>query len=251
MGPGTDLVRRVAVGGDAVGAGDDGIDLTGSEQCRTGTVGEERGIESGIDQFPSGEPGSLEQGTGFAGEDLHRMAELGLGVDHAEGGATPGGCEAPGVAVGEDSVTISQFLGSETAHRVARGDVFGLDRPSLGERECSDLVDRCGGGRGGTNPIDGPREVHGGGPGGTDLLDETVDRGTGRLEVGGACFVEADDHAVGATDADGRRPTDSQPIDGVDHLIGVGQGEDVQRGRKHRLVDDLEGAVDPVDRRLE
>src|SRR5581483_9626091 len=77
---GADLVRRVPVGRDAIGADEDQVDLARAQQARGGAVGDHRDWDSGAGELPRRQPGALHQRPGLVGEHFDAAAMLGRHV---------------------------------------------------------------------------------------------------------------------------------------------------------------------------
>ena len=89
-----DLVRGVAVRGDAVGAGDDEVDLAARHHRRGGGVGDHGVRDAGGLELPRGEAGALEERPGLVDEHALEQAALPRGAERADGGAVAAGREA-------------------------------------------------------------------------------------------------------------------------------------------------------------
>ena len=72
-----DLVGRVAVGGDPVGADEDDVDLAAGHQVAGRDVRDERVRHAGLGELPGGEPGALEVRPGLVDPDVDRRARRG------------------------------------------------------------------------------------------------------------------------------------------------------------------------------
>src|SRR6185295_15151679 len=73
-GVGADLVRHVAIGGDAIGADDDEIDLTVAHQRACHAVGDDRRLYAVAYELPRGQACPLKEWTGFVREDADVLA---------------------------------------------------------------------------------------------------------------------------------------------------------------------------------
>ncbi|HEV2871054.1 MAG TPA: hypothetical protein VG409_06485, partial [Actinomycetota bacterium] len=161
---GADLVGGVAVGGHPVAADQHGVDQAAGHGRAGGGVGHHRDRDAGGDQLPGGEAGALEQRPGLGGQHLDRLPGRRLGVDDPEGGAEPGGGQAPGVAVGEQPVAGGQLDPAGIGHPGAGGPVLLQDGQGLGQGESAQLGGVGGPGRGGGDPADRPAQVDRGRP---------------------------------------------------------------------------------------
>ena len=131
---GADLVGRVAVGGDPVGADDDQLDLALLHHLGGHVVADQGDGDAPPLQLPGGQPGPLEQRPGLVGEDVERLALLVGGEDHGQGRAVVGRGQAAGVAVGQDPLPRREQLGAVAADRAAHGPVLLGDRVGLGQQ---------------------------------------------------------------------------------------------------------------------
>ena len=111
---GADLVRHVAVGGDAVGADDHQIDLTEPHHRAGHVVGDDRRVDAVLDELPRREPRALQKRARLVGQHGDLLALLGGRADDAERRAVAGGRQRPGVAVRQDLSPI-QAPGSRRA----------------------------------------------------------------------------------------------------------------------------------------
>jgi len=78
------LLATSAVGCDAVGADDDGLDAAFRHQVRGHVVAEDGGGDVVLHELPRGEAGSLEEGTGLVGEDVDLVAAGYRRPDHSK-----------------------------------------------------------------------------------------------------------------------------------------------------------------------
>ncbi len=137
---GADLVGDVSVGGDAVCADDDGLDLALAHEAGGHVVAEHGGGDAVVHQLPRGEARALEEGAGFVGVDVERVAALDGGADDAEGAAVAAGGEGSGIAVGEHGAGFGHEAGSVRAHGAAGGDVFVVHGAGFGDEAFADFV---------------------------------------------------------------------------------------------------------------
>ena len=123
-----DLVRGVAVRGDAVGAGDDQVDLAARHQRRRGAVGDHGVRDAGRLELPGGEPRALEQRPRLVDEHVLEQAALPGGAERADGRAVAAGREPAGVAVGERARAGREQLGGVRGHAPAALDLLAVER---------------------------------------------------------------------------------------------------------------------------
>ena len=119
-----DLVRRIAVCGDAIGADDDGIECTALKKMSGHVVGDERDVDVVLLQLPRGESRTLQVRSRFIGEDGDAFARFDGGANDAEGGAVTCGGKRAGVAVRENRRLRAEEFGAEAADAAIRFDVF-------------------------------------------------------------------------------------------------------------------------------
>ncbi len=96
-----DLVGRVAVGRDPVGADEDRVDRAGCQQRTGRPVGDERVRHAGLLELPGGQPGALEERPRLVDVDVDLPAGVNGRLDDPERGAELAAGERAGVAVGE------------------------------------------------------------------------------------------------------------------------------------------------------
>src|SRR5579884_2505325 len=99
---GADFVGGVAVGGDAIRAGDDGADFAGFQEVSDHVVRDEREGNAAAVELPGGEARALKIGARFRNEDVQLLALLDGNLDDAESGADAAGGEGAGVALSHD-----------------------------------------------------------------------------------------------------------------------------------------------------
>ena len=171
---GPDLVRDVAVGGHAVEAGDDGVDLAAAQQPGGGGVDEQRMVDPEPAQLPDRQPRALQQRPRLAREHPHG-APVGERRDHPEPGPAARRGQRARVAVrhhrhrppgGQRRV---EQRGAVLAERGARGLVLGGDR--LRRRACRARHPHRAGGEGRVaHALHRPGEVARGRPAGGQPL---------------------------------------------------------------------------------
>ena len=182
---GADLVRGVAVGGDAVGAHHHEVDLAPRHDRRGRHVGDDGVGDSLARQFPRGEPRPLEHGPRLPGPHRGSLARVVGGAHDAEGGAVADGRERSRVAVCEHARAGGDELGSKPAERAVGGDVGGRDALRLREGGIGTaLLPRVQRAR------HAPRQVRSGGPGGGEAARRRPHAGLVGGRVRGECHAE-------------------------------------------------------------
>jgi len=227
---GADLVSDIAVGGDAVGADDDGLDAALMHEGGGHVIAEDGGGDVVLHELPCSEASALQEGAGLVGEDVDLVAVLDGGADDAEGSTVAAGGEGASVAVGEHGAFERKERCAVRAHLLAGSDVFVVHAAGLGDDGRFDFGN--GSVFGGelvvevADLVDAPEEVDGGGTGlGEGLRDDGDFGGEGR-EGGRGAAVDADGDAHGGRDADGGGSADDHVADDGGDLLIVG-GEDV------------------------
>ena len=226
-GVGADLVGDVAVGGDAVGADDDGVHEAAGDDTGGGAIDDDLVRDAFRGQLPRGQARALEERAGLIDEDAGDLALPVGGLDDAEGGTDAAGRESAGVAVGEEGGAIGDERGAELAHALIGRDLLLVDADGLGfgvgRRE--DAVQR-------------PAEIDGGRARSGELLGR-------RAEV--AALAVRQREGVGSGDADEGRAAEGEAPDCGGDIVGIARLDVVQRGGQPRLVDEAEDAVAPLD----
>ncbi len=141
-GVGADLVGSVAVGGDAIGADDDEIDVPGAHQRSGHALGDDRGVDAVAHQLPGGQPRALEKRSRLVGDDGNLLALLDGCANDAERRSVAGGRERAGVAVRQHPRAVRDDGGAEASHRAAAGDVLVVNRACLALETKGELVGR-------------------------------------------------------------------------------------------------------------
>ena len=130
-----DLVRRVAVRRDPVGAGEDAVDLAGRHHRagrRVGDHGEGNPLRL---ELPGGEAHTLEQRPGLVDQNPLQQAPLPRRAERAERGAIPAGRQAARVAVRQRPGPGLEERRGVRAHAPAALDLVPVDLASaVGER---------------------------------------------------------------------------------------------------------------------
>ena len=216
-----DLVRRIAVGRDAVGADYDHPHLSAAHEPRGCRVDDQFGGDAGPHELPSGEPCALEPWTRLGAEHGRALARLPRCADHSQRCAEPGGGQRPGIAVRQHASRVRHEGGAVPADGAVRFDVL----PLRGVRELQEAAPRLGGGGGRARGVEaalhGPTEVHRRGPGSgearrdrVELVQETRHRWSVDLPGGQR-------HSVGGDDSQRRSSPHAHLADRLHGLVGV------------------------------
>ncbi len=180
-----------------------------------------------VDQFPGCQPRALQQGAGLVGKNLQGLAGFLGGVDHANGRAIAASGQAAGIAMGQDGGEIRQQRRSRLSHGAAHGHVLFAHRRCVSQQGSANV---CG--RRPTSDhlfsqtaatIQGPKEVHGRGPGRRQISPVGLKDGQDTRQVIAhlpAGQVPGQGQAIGRSHANGRRAPhgqlDDRPAQGGD-----------------------------------
>ena len=248
-GVGPDLVGRIAVGRDAVGADDHCLDLALGHDGAGHVVRDQRDRNVVLHQLPCREARALQEGAGFVGEDLNALAALDGGADDTERGAVAGRGQGSGVAVREHAAGVGHQRCAIGPHGAIGGNVFGVDGPRLvdecllddGNRAAADLLKAA------LHAANGPEEIHGGR---TSFAHDPADLAQTVAEIGDAGDVQvtrAQGDAHGSGHADRRRAAHDHGADRVgDGFIGWA----VHPGlfdRELGLIDEQNAGISPPE----
>ena len=118
-GVGADLVGDIAVGGDAVGADDDHVDVAAAHQRTGHAFGDDRGRDVFTHELPRRQPRALQERTGLVGKHPRHLALFGSRPNHAERGAIARCGEGAGVAVRQDARVLRHQRRAMLPHRAA------------------------------------------------------------------------------------------------------------------------------------
>src|SRR6266568_8239461 len=163
------LVGGVAVGRDAVGAGDDGSDLSGLEEVTDHVVGDERKRNAAFVKFPRRETCPLQIGTCFGHEDVNLSSLFECNANYAERRADAARGERAGVALGHDLAFTRHEFRAVTADGFVGGALFEMnllrffDHALLDFREVGSLRGEFG--EAALHAFECPEEIDGGGAG--------------------------------------------------------------------------------------
>jgi hypothetical protein len=161
-------------------------------------------------------------------------------ADHAEGGADGHRGETAGVAVGEQPwpgpAQLGDQVGAEPRHRRRRGDLLVPHGARLGENGLRPVRDQGGG------TLRAAGQVHRRRACGFDLSYGHRERHR---------IVDVDPggkrHTEGARHAQGGRAAYRERLDRRDQLAHGVQAQHPLLAGQGRLIDDLDGPVDPID----
>ena len=140
---GADLVRDVAVGGDAVGADDDQIDLAALHQVPGHVVGDQRDRDRFLHHLPGGEPRALQERPRLVGDHGDALACIAGRAHDAQRRAVTGRRERAGVAVGHDARPVAHQRGAVAADGMVHLEILAMDRDRFGDAGAREM--RSGG----------------------------------------------------------------------------------------------------------
>ena len=226
QGVGADFIGGIPIGGDAVGPGNDAADVAALHQQAGGGIHNQRRRDAQLLKLPSGQPRSLQKGTGFGVEHLKPPAGFPRGPDDAQGRAIGRGRQGPGVAMGQHGPALRQQGFAQVAHPPVDVLVLLLNQAGLGFQPGFDFGQvPVGGGLFGDpeHPPHRPGQVDGGRAGGVDDGGGLTQAG----QKGGVAFRRqfpgGHYHGIGGGNADGRRAAHLHIPDGGHRLPVVGQ----------------------------
>lgn len=229
---GADFVGGIAVGGDAVGSGDDEVDFSGAHKGCGGTIGDALEGDVVVEEFVGGEAQALLAGSGFAGVDVFDYALLMGGADDAEGGSVTGGGEGACVADSEDGGALGNESGTKFPDFLVHGEVFGFDCSGFGKDVSRGFVGE------GVEAVERPEKIDGGGAGGGKFLPGLVPVG---LVVGG------ESHSVSGGDSNCGGSADGHVADRFGDFGVCGVGDPDGFGGEDALIEEVEGVVFEFD----
>ena len=245
---GADLVRDVPVRGDPVRPDDHGVDAGALHQRAGRIVGDQRCRDPRPQQLPRGEPGALEDRTGLTGDHVDPASLLVRAPEHAERRPIPRRRQHAGVAVREHPgagleerrpVLADPAVGLEIR---AGQRVRGVEQPL---RERRRVVARA---RDLEHPVDGPAQVHRGGPGGAQDGRRAAHRPETFGQRAGAAGVGRHDQAVGRGEADRRGTPHPQLANRVGDLLPRPAPERPDLVGEPGLIEEAERSVLPPQR---
>ena len=218
---GADLVRGVAIGGDAIGARHDQVHLPSAHQRRRHHVSDEAVRDSVAHALPRRQPRALHHRPGLVHPHQRDLALRVRRANDPERGAVAGGRQRARIAVGQDPRPGRHQRCAVIAHRPVGGDVFVEDRLSFGEEARADRVDRhrptcqqCG-----AHPVERPEQVHGRRPRRRQSLDRRLDVGEQAVERRRPALTGSQSHAEGRRDTDGWRTSHDEGAKGLGDVL--------------------------------
>ncbi len=219
---GADLVRDIAVGRDAVRAHHHAADSAGVQEVAGHVVGDQRGRDVVVLQFPNGEARALQKRAGLVGEDVDLFAGCDRRADHAERGAVARRCQRAGIAMGENGLAIRNERRAVLADAFVDGDVFEANLLRFCDQLGANLgeaADRRARAIHAAHAFDGPKEIHRGGARAGERLADFIEL-AGRMRL-----LHSKRDAHGGRNADGRRAANHHGANRFGHLFVIGAGD--------------------------
>ncbi len=248
-GVGADFVGDVAIGGDAVRAHHHRADLALLHDRARHAVGDQRGWDAVLHQFPRGQPRALQKGARLVGVDVQLLALLDGRADHAQRRAVPAGGQCPGVAMRQHAAGRGKQRGAVTAHRFVGGDVFQVHALRFGDHFLPDAVDREFAERLKLvfHALDRPEQVDRRGPRGTHRVADFFESAPQFADVSRLGIAHAQRNAHRCRYADRRRAAHGHIADRLRHLFIVVAGDVGLFGRQLALIDKAHAFVGPFE----
>ncbi len=248
---GANLVGRVAIGRNAIGADNDEVHLALPHQRARHVVGDDGGVDAVAHEFPCGEPGSLQKRPRLVSEHNDCLALLDGTANDTERRAVAGRGQCAGIAVRQDARVGGHHRCAECAHGAAARDVLVMNQLRVTVEAIFDLLDRLAdlraGGKRPLHPIDRPEQIDGGRTRAGHQLADVVELRGELLRPGRLAFPDPDRDAHGRRHADGWRAANDHRLDGACHLSGrLAAHVDLLRGQL-ALVDHHDDIVFPGD----
>src|SRR5262245_49024698 len=213
-GIGADLVRDVPVARDPVGPDEDDPDPAGPEEAPRRRIRQQGHVHAGRLELERRESGALEEGARLSGEDRQAHPALEGPEDDPEGRADAGGRERSRVAVREDPLSVPQERRALLRDPPAGLPILLEDGPGLREGRAAQGLGARSFRRlalhAGERPVDGPDEGDRRRPSAPDEGGLRAREGEERPAVGDRLFLQAEDQAEGARDADRGRAADRE-----------------------------------------
>ena len=247
---GADLVRGIAIGGDAVGTDDDRLDPATLHEVRRHVVADQRDRHARTLEFERGEARALQQRTRLIREHCDALAISMRLDDAAQRGADTAGGESAGVAVGQHATANGQQrrpVGSDTR---AQFTVFTMDALGLHQQPGAHLHR----GQMGDMAVEAvahafqrPAQVDRRRPAGDQTIERMAQRffqQLGTLARGLGCAAVAMQHqTVSPSNADGRRPAYHQGDDRLTQRLQFADLEITHFSWQAGLIDQHQHAI--------
>ena len=247
---GADLVRGVAVGGDAVGAGDHEVDLAARHHRRRRHVGDQPVGDALAVALPRGEPRSLHDRPGLVHPHQRDLALRVGRADDAERGAVTRGGERARVAVREDARARGHQRRAVGAERAVSRHVLLEDRLGLVEQPRAHRGDGLAANAVGhpPHPFEGPEEIDGGRPRGGQALRRGLEIGEQIVDGLGTALARGQRDPEGGGHTDGRRPADDERADRLGHVFPPPVLPRLFLARQAGLIEEQQAVAGPADR---
>ncbi|VVB68603.1 Uncharacterised protein [uncultured archaeon] len=149
---------------DAVRSHDGLVDLSFAHQAAGHALADEGDGNSVPGQLPGREARALMKRPGLAGIDMDLLASRNGRTNHTQGCSPANAGQSPGVAVGENIISILQELGPVLSQGFVYADIFLCDLLCLTQSKISNILHSLLAGCGPKSSIYAPGEVDGRGP---------------------------------------------------------------------------------------
>ena len=247
----TDLVRGIAVGGDAIGARHHEIDVPPRHHRGRDDVGDQPVRNAVAHALPGGQPRPLHDRARLVHPEQRDLALRVGGAHDAERGAIAGRRQRAGIAMRENARVRRHQVSTVVAERLVGGEVFGEDRlrlrgqtgARLGHGTPAQAIGDA------AHALERPEEVDGGRPRGGEPLDRGLEVGEQRLAGRGRALARGERHAEGGGDADGGRAANHERANRLGHVLPARVFALQLAAGQQRLVEEDEPLAGPAHRR--
>ena len=248
---GPDLVGRVAVGGNAVGADDDHVHASGGHHRGGHVVGDHGSRDAVLHEFPGRQARALQERPRLVGKHLHALPRLDRTAHDPECRAVAGGGQRAGVAVRENARVVGHQHGAVTADRLAARHVVVVDGVGVSTEPRAQLVHALArthtGRQRQLHALDRPEQIHGRGPRGRQHVGQPLEVDGKLLRAGGLAATGAQGQGHRGGNANRRGAPNHHGPDGLGHL-GAGLATHVDLAtRQLALVDHHDVVAVPGD----
>ncbi len=209
---GANLVGRIAVGRDSIGAGENRVNSSLLHQETRHIIADNGHFDAGLPELPGRQAGPLHQRSRLIGIDVEALAFVVRLVQHGKGGPLAGGGQGPGVAVGQDGGALADEPFAVDPDPSAHLDILAVDGVRLVQNCRMQVSDAQRGPVGvlfrtASNPVEGPKQIDGGRPRSAEVvarLEHSIQRVLRTVVMGEP--LQGQHGAVSSGNTDGRRP---------------------------------------------
>ena len=215
-GVGADFIRHVAVGGDAVGSDDDGVDGAAPHERPRRRIRDEARLYPFAPQLPRGEARALQQRAGFCGVNALQPVLRPRRADDSERRPVAAGRKRARVAVSERAASPRDELRAVDADSPVAFDVFAVDARRFKRDAGRHFVGGLRAARRAERAFDRPRQIGAGGSCPLNLAGGCVEA-VGEVPAAAARQLDSRQRQrVSARDADSRRAAHRHVRDAAD-----------------------------------